>query len=57
MGRKESNHTKKKKTPLDMYNGLSQVYCITPEEFISIQRVNSPGNRTNLLRQEKHVQT
>ena len=27
-------------TPLDMYNGLSQVYCIKPgEESISIQRV------------------
>ena len=27
-------------TPLDMYNGLSQVYCIKPEESIIIQRVN-----------------
>ena len=26
-------------TPLDMYNGLSQVYCIKPEELISIPRV------------------
>ena len=29
-------------TPLDMYNGLSQVYCLNQkEESISIQRVNS----------------
>ena len=29
-----------KLTPLDMYNGLFQVYCIKPEEeSISIQRV------------------
>ena len=27
-------------TPLDMYTGLSQVYCIKSEESISIQRVN-----------------
>ena len=29
-------------TPLDMFNGLSEVYCIKPEgRFTSIQRVNN----------------
>ena len=37
-------------TPLDIYTGLSQVYCIKPEgRIISIQRVNLKGPANVIL--------